>query len=94
MRPLLLSLGLNLCIPAWALDVNLATEAELDNLRGLGPSFTRRVMAARAERPFANWPDLMHRVSGMGERTAHKLSVQGLTVRGQSFSAPQPKLTP
>jgi competence protein ComEA len=94
MRPLLLTLGLNLCSPAWALDINLATEAELDNLRGLGPAFTRRVMAARTARPVAKWPDLMQRVSGMGTRTAQKLSAQGLTVQGQAFPAHQPKLTP
>ena len=82
------------CTKLWALDVNLATEAELDNLRGLGPAFTRRVMAARAEQPFVSWPDLMRRVSGMGQITAQKLSAQGLTVQGQAFIAPQPKLTP
>jgi len=82
------------CLPSYSLDVNLATEAELDNLRGLGPAFTRRVMTARAEQPFASWPDLMRRVSGMGQITAQKLSAQGLTVQGQAFIAPQPKLTP
>lgn len=82
------------CSAVSALDVNHATEAELDNLRGLGPAFTRRVMAARAERPFANWSDLMQRVSGMGQVTAQKLSAQGLTVKGKPFSAAQTKLTP
>ena len=81
-------------LPSFALDVNLATEAELDNLRGLGPAFTRRVMAARSQQPFADWPDLMRRVSGMGPITAQKLSAQGLTVQGQVFMAPERKLTP
>ena len=74
---------LGLLAPAWALEVNQATEAELDGLRGLGPAFTRRILAERSLRPFADWPDLMRRVSGMGSVTAQKLSAQGLTVQNQ-----------
>ena len=76
-----------LCIgnPGWALDINQASEAELDGLRGLGPAFTRRVMAERDIRPFTDWPDLMRRVSGMGLVTAKKLASQGLTVSGQAL---------
>jgi competence protein ComEA len=70
---------------AWALDINQASEAELDGLRGLGPAFTRRVMAERDIRPFTDWPDLMRRVSGMGRVTAGKLAAQGLTVSGQAL---------
>ena len=77
---------LGLLAPAWALEVNQATEAELDGLRGLGPAFTRRILAERSLRPFADWPDLMRRVSGMGDVTAQKLSAQGLTVNSQSLS--------
>jgi competence protein ComEA len=77
---------LGLLAPAWALEVNQATEAELDGLRGLGPAFTRRILAERSLRPFADWPDLMRRVSGMGSVTAQKLSAQGLTVNSQSLS--------
>ena len=72
-----------LLAPAWALEVNHATEAELDGLRGLGPAFTRRILSERNIRPFADWPDLMRRVSGMGGVTAQKLSAQGLTVQNQ-----------
>ena len=72
-----------LLAPAWALEINHATEAELDGLRGLGPAFTRRILSERDIRPFADWPDLMRRVSGMGRLTAQKLSAQGLTVQNQ-----------
>ena len=65
-----------------ALDVNQASEAELDGVRGIGPPFTRRLMEARAQHPFKDWPDLMQRVSGMGPRVAQSLSDQGLKVRG------------
>ena len=87
---------LGLLTPAWALEVNQATEAELDGLRGLGPAFTRRILAERSLRPFADWPDLMRRVSGMGGVTARKLSAQGLKVNNQSLSTEKktPQLTP
>ena len=74
-----------LLAPAWALEINHATEAELDGLRGLGPAFTRRILSERDIRPFTDWPDLMRRVSGMGGVTAQKLSAQGLTVQNQSL---------
>ena len=76
---------LSLCSLCWALDINQASEAELDGLRGLGPAFTRRVMRERDIRPFTDWPDLMRRVSGMGLVTAKKLASQGLTVSGQTL---------
>ncbi len=87
---------LGLLAPAWALEVNHATEAELDGLRGLGPAFTRRILAERSLRPFADWSDLIRRVSGMGGVTAQKLSAQGLTVDGQPFGREKntSKLTP
>jgi competence protein ComEA len=86
MRYMLCLFILCCCPQLWALDINQATEAELDNLRGLGPAFTRRVLAARSQQPFKDWPDLMRRVSGMGPRVARKLSEQGLTVQGQVLS--------
>lgn len=86
MRDMLCLFILCCCPHAVALEINQATEAELDSLRGLGPAFTRRVLAARSQQPFKDWPDLMRRVSGMGPRVARKLSEQGLTVQGQVLS--------
>jgi competence protein ComEA len=86
MRYLLCIFSFCCCPHLWALDINQATEAELDSLRGLGPAFTRRVLTARSQQPFKDWPDLMRRVSGMGPRVARKLSEQGLTVQGQVLS--------
>jgi competence protein ComEA len=85
-----------MCSSGWALDINQASEAELDGLRGLGPAFTRRVMAQRDIRPFTDWSDLMRRVSGMGRVTAGKLADQGLTVSGQMLVKENkpPKLAP
>ena len=71
--------------PAFALELNQASEAELDGLRGIGPPFTRRLLAARAVQGFKNWDDAMQRVSGMGPRIAQRLSEQGLRVNGQAY---------
>mgnify|MGYP003344781041 CR=1 FL=1 len=62
-----------------------ASEAELDGLRGIGPPFTRRLLAAIARQGFKDWHDLMQRVSGMGPRIAQRLSDQGLRVNGQAY---------
>jgi competence protein ComEA len=83
-----------LLAPAWALEINHATEAELDGLRGLGPAFTRRILSERDIRPFTDWPDLMRRVSGMGGVTAQKLSAQGLTVQNQPLKQKPIAVTP
>ncbi len=71
-----------------ALDIQSATEAELDSLRGMGPSLTAKVLAARAEKQFDSWADLMQRVNGIREATAQRLSDQGLTVQGLAYKSP------
>ena len=59
---------------ALALEINQASEAELDGLRGIGPPFTRRLLAAREERLFTDWQDLRSRVKGMGPKLSQSLS--------------------
>lgn len=73
---------------ALALDLNTATEAELDGLSGVGPAFTARVMQARAERPFQDWADFIRRVKGVRERTAWRLSQQGARIQQAPLPAP------
>jgi competence protein ComEA len=63
-----------------ALDVNQATEAELDSIKGLGPSSTARILKARVVGPFKDWADFMQRVKGIKPATAKKLSDGGLAV--------------
>lgn len=71
---------------AWAaVDVNKATDAELDGLKGVGPSLSRRILDARTEAAFKDWPDFMSRVKGVKEKTATRLSAEGLTVNGKAF---------
>ena len=68
-----------------ALEVNQANEAELDSIKGMGPAMTRKVLAARTEKPFTNWKDLMSRVAGIGKAKAQQFSDQGVLVNGLSF---------
>lgn len=68
-----------------ALEINQANEAELDAIKGMGPAMTRKVLAARADKPFLNWKDLMSRVAGIGKAKAQQFSEQGVVVNGQSF---------
>lgn len=71
---------------AWALDVNSATEAQLDSVKGLGPSSTGRILQAREAGPFKDWADFMARVKGIKGSAASKLSAEGLTVSGAQFN--------
>jgi competence protein ComEA len=66
----------------WAMDINHASEADLDSLKGVGPATTQRLLAERSKRPFTDWADLVARVKGLRAPTARKLSDQGLTVNG------------
>jgi competence protein ComEA len=74
------------CNTALALDVNQANEAELDSVKGMGPALSAKVLKARANGPFRNWPDLMQRVSGIRQNKAKQFSEQGLTVDSQAFA--------
>ena len=68
-----------------ATDVNKASQAELEAVKGIGPTLATRILDERKKGGFKNWGDLMSRVKGIGEPTASKLSGNGLTVGGQTF---------
>lgn len=88
LRSTLLAALVWLCLaPAWAgVEVNKAKEAELDGVRGLGPTLTARILKAREKGPFRSWEEFITRVPGIGPTRAAQLSGQGLTVDGQSYS--------
>lgn len=89
MRKILLTLAALLVSAACfaAVDVNQATEAELDGLKGIGPSLSGKILAARKTAPFKDWSDLMQRVKGIGGKSAAKLSQEGLSVNGAGYPA-------
>ncbi len=78
-------------------EVNKASEADLDSVKGIGPATTHQIVAERKKSEFKNWEDLKSRVKGIGDARATKLSAQGLTVGGESYkpmtTAVKPKET-
>jgi len=69
-----------------AVDVNKASSAELDSVKGIGPAIATKIIDERKKGNFKDWNDFVERVKGVGEGSAAKLSAQGLTVNGQAFS--------
>lgn len=67
------------------LELNTASRAELESLPGIGPQLAERLLAARAEAPFADWAALRRRVRGIGPALARRLSEQGLRVQGRAY---------
>jgi competence protein ComEA len=84
-RSLLLAISLTASVCFAAVEVNQATEAELDGIKGLGPSSTARILKARGNGAFKDWADFMGRVKGIKPPTANKLSREGLTVNTEPY---------
>jgi competence protein ComEA len=73
-------------VTCWAaVDVNTATAADLDSIKGIGPGTSGKMMEQRKASPFKDWADLVHRVPGIGDKRASKLSSEGLTVNGEGY---------
>ena len=70
-----------------AVDVNKASDAELDGIKGIGPATSKLIMTERKKGEFKSWEDFIQRVKGVGEARAAKLSADGLTVNGAAFKA-------
>jgi len=69
-----------------AVDVNKASEAELDGIKGIGPVTSKLIMSERKKGEFKNWEDFISRVKGVGEKSAAKFSADGLTVSGTAYT--------
>ncbi|MDB5931557.1 MAG: hypothetical protein JWR60_3264 [Polaromonas sp.] len=70
-----------------AVDVNKATQAELDGVKGVGPVTTRLIMAERKKAEFKNWDDFIARVKGVGDKSAAQFSAAGMTIGGAPYTA-------
>ena len=68
-----------------AVDVNKATAAELDGIKGIGPGISTKILDERKKGSFKDWQDFIDRVKGVGEGNAAKFSAEGLTVNGSAF---------
>lgn len=73
-----------------AVDANQASAAELDAVKGIGPSLATKIVDARKAGNFKNWDDMVDRVPGVGSANAMRLSDAGLTVGGSRYT-PAPK---
>jgi len=68
-------------------DVNKASQAELESIKGIGPSMSAKILDARKTGSFKDWTDLQSRVKGVRAGNSAKFSADGLTVNGTGFSA-------
>jgi len=68
-----------------AVDINKATAAELDAVKGIGPTMSKRIIDERKKGEFKSWDDVIARVKGVGESNAAKFSADGLTVKGEAY---------
>ena len=70
-----------------AVDVNKATAAELDAVKGIGPATSKTIVDERKKHgDFKSWDDFISRVKGVGDGNARKFSADGLTVNGQAYT--------
>lgn len=70
---------------AASVDINTASQAELESVKGIGPAMSAKILAERKKGAFKDWADLVERVPGVGDKSAAKLSTAGLTVGGAAF---------
>ena len=73
-----------------AVDVNKASAAELDSIKGIGPGISTKILDERKKGNFKDWNDFVERVKGIGEGNAAKFSAEGMTVNGQAFKGAAP----
>ena len=74
----------------FAVEINTASQAELDGIKGIGPKLSKSILEQREKATFKDWTDLSARVSGIKAKKAAQLSKAGLTVAGQSLDAGTP----
>lgn len=84
-----LLLAASLAAPASGLrgvDLNLANQAELEMVKGIGPQLSERILAERAQGRFVDWDDFTARMKGIGPHHAARLSAAGLRIGGQGYA--------
>lgn len=77
-----------------SVEVNKTDQAGLDGIRGIGPSLSKTILAARDKGGvFKDWADLENRVKGISDKNSVKFSKQGLVVNGQSKEGASPAVS-
>ena len=73
-------------------DVNKADAAALDGIKGIGPKTSKIIIDERNKGgEFKDWADFEHRVKGIKDKAAIKLSKNGLQVNGMAKPGAEPK---
>lgn len=67
-----------------AVDLNSATQAQLQQIKGIGPKTAERIIEERTRAgPFDSLSDLSDRVKGIGPKRLVSLEASGLKVESQ-----------
>ena len=67
------------------INVNTASQSELESIKGIGPARARAIITARDDGgAFQNADDLQKRVRGIGSKSVEKLIENGLTIEAAS----------
>ena len=70
-----------------AVDVNSASAADLDTIKGIGPKMAASILDERKKNGnFKDWNDFAARVKGVGAKNSVKFSEAGLTVSGKAMT--------
>jgi len=85
-KRILVALLAFLAFSVFAADVNTASQADLEAIKGIGPAIATKIIDERKNGSFKDWPDLVNRVKGIGNTSAGKLSTEGLTVNGTTYA--------
>ncbi|RZU02640.1 ComEA family DNA-binding protein [Rivibacter subsaxonicus] len=95
LRAALLAVALGALAPlSGAAEVNTASQAELERIKGIGPALSQRLLDERAKAPFSDWADLQKRTGGVKAAAAQRLSAAGLTVNGSAYAGAEAPATP
>jgi competence protein ComEA len=72
-------------VTASPVNVNTATQSELESIKGIGPSKAKTIIAERLDGGhFQDANDLQKRVRGIGMRSVEKMVDNGLTIEAPS----------
>jgi len=63
-----------------SVEINTATDEQLQSLRGIGPAMAARIIAERARAPFSSLADFDERVKGVGTITLRRWVTDGLVL--------------
>ncbi len=74
---------------AFALEINDANRAQLEQLNGVGVALADRILLEREKARFAGWDDLRKRVKGLSGKRVAEWRAQGVTVNGEGAMARQ-----